>query len=186
MAQTPYSASSSYITAANFLECYSQSIVGDMLRATPDSPPPSYSAIIDPNNPAGARLYKHLKIGAGEIEAYCAVARRYTPDDLTALTGVSRELLEKLNAARGMWSLKQYLQPITARPDDVPFAKESAELLKLLGLGEMIFGFSQSMDAGLPSVVEAQPAALVTPNVISYAQRLFPTYGSNRLLGGGS
>ena len=185
MAQTPDSATTPYITAANFLLLYSQDLVGDMLRVTPTSPPPSYSAMIDSNNPAGSKLLYHLKVGAGEIEAACFVAKRYTKADLQALTGVSQSLLQHLNAARGMWSLFQYLKPLTARPDDVPAVKESFELLTLLKQGELIFGFTESQEAGLPTVVAPQPSVLVTPDVISHARRLFPAAGINRLSGSG-
>lgn len=175
MAQTPFSAASSYINAPNFLLCYSQDIVGNMLRAGPNYPNPSYMAIIDPTNPAGARLQFHLNTGAGEIEAACSVATRYTPDDLAALRGVSQDMLWKLNAARGMWSLAQFLKPITARMDDVPFAKESTEILQMLQEGELIFGFRESMAAGLVAVQPAAPNQLITPNALGrVAPRLFP------------
>ena len=180
MAQTPFSAASSYISPANFLLCYSPSIAANMLRAGPSYPNPSYCAMTDPTNPAGAKLQFHLNIGAGEIEAACAVAQRYTPDDLGALTGVSQDILWKLNAARGMWSLAQFLKPITARMEDVPFAKESFEILQMLRDGELIFGFRETMEAGLPAVQPPNMNQLVTPNALGYvAGRLFPasTFG---------
>ena len=185
MAQTPNSTATPYISAADFLLCYSQSIVGDMLRASPQSPPPSYLAILDTTNPAGAKLDFHLKIGAGDIEAACAVSRRYTPEDLAALTGASQTLLKKLNAARGMWSLTQFLKPMTARLEDVPYAKESAEIIQLLCDGARIFGFDESMDAGLPSVQAPSQSQLVTPNALGYvAPRLFPGTQFGRYYGG--
>ena len=180
MSLTPNSSDVSYCSARQLLYCYTQEIVADLCRISPKAPPPSYLALLDSRNPAGARLLKHLKIGAGEIEGWCGVARRYTKDDLAALTGVSLELLIKLNAARGFWSLCNYLKPISARPEEVPFAKESYELLKLLGEGQMIFSYYETQGAGLPSVNEAQPSQLVTPNVVSYAKRLFPLAGLSR------
>lgn len=186
MAQTPVSASAPYVSAEMTLELFSQGILGDMLRATPSAPPPSYLAIVDPNNPAGARLFKHLKVGAGEIEAACYVARRYSPDDLNALTGVSQLFLQKLNAARGFWSLAQYLKPMTARPDEVPFAAESLECLKLLQAGEWIFGLRESAEAGLPHVNPPNPSRLLTPTAVGRAYRLFPNYGPNRINTNGS
>ena len=180
MSQTPNSSTAGYCTAADVLECYSQDIVADMCRARPSSPPPSYLALTDSTNPAGARLYKHIRIGAGEIEAACGVSKRYTKDDLEALTGVSQQLLIKLNCARAFWSLAQFLKPITARLEDVPGAKESFELLQMLKNGDLIFSTYESQEAGLPSVNEAQPSLLVTPNCVAYAQRLFPLAGLNR------
>lgn len=188
MAQTPNSAATSYISPVNFLLCYSPSIVGDMLRAGPNYPRPSYLAMVDPTNPAGAKLQFHLDSGAGEIEAHCSVAQRYSPQDLAALNGVSQHELWKLNAARGMWSLFHFLKPITGRPEDVPFAKESWEVLQLLANGDLIFGFVESMSAGLPSVQAANPTQLLTPNALGrVAPRLFPgTWFSRREGGGGN
>lgn len=185
MAQTPRTSSAAYVTAKQAMSFVARQLWADILRETPEQPRPSYLAMLDPANPAGDRLLYYLKEGAGEIEAACGVAKRYLPDDLNALTGVSAVLLQKLNTARALWTGYQFLKPATARPDECPGAKESAELLKMLRDGEMIFGFTESQDAGLPSVQEASPNLLVTPNVVGYATRLFPTYGLNRLTGGG-
>lgn len=186
MPLTPNSSSSAYCTSVQFFDFYARSIVADMLKARPDCPRPSYLAMIDPNNPAGQKLLVHLKRGGGEIEAACGIAKRYLPEDLQALTGVSQTLLQGLNAARCVWSIYQTLKPGSARPDEIPGAKESAELLGALRDGEMIFGFLETQDAGLPDVQQAAPDQLLTPNVVGYAQRLFPNYGMNRLIGGGN
>jgi len=185
VAQTPNSASAAYVTPAEVLEMYSQEWLADMLRSSPSAPPPSYMAMIDPNNPACQRLQRHLNIGAGEIEAFCTVSARYQPTDLQALTGVSQQLLKKLNAARGVWSLAQFLKPLTARPEEVPMAQESMHLLALLQKGEAIFGLLQSQLAGVgPTVQFPNPYFLKTPNVVGRAQRLFVDYGPNRIYPG--
>lgn len=178
--QTPHTTDVPFAKAQDVLACYAQGIVADLCRVTPNSPPPSYLALLDNTNPAGKRLYKHMQIGAGEIQSFCSVSKRYTVEDLQALTGVSQELLIKLNCARAFWSLANYLKPITSRPEDVPFAKESYDLLILLRDGERIFSFYESESAGLPTVNEAQPSQLITPNVVGYARRLFPLAGLNR------
>lgn len=186
MPQTPDSATTPYCTAAQMLLCYARSLVADVLRQTENSPPPSYLAMLDDTNPAGIKLLYHMGVGAGEIEAACLVANRYTPADLQALTGVSLTLLQKLNAARAMWSLSQNLKPMTARPEEIPMARESAEFLRELRDGEMIFGFVESAEAGQPSVVPAAPEKLLTPNVVQRANRLFPNSQlGQRLYGGG-
>ena len=179
MAQTPWSSSVPYCSAPMMLQFYAKPLVADMCRVRPTAPPPSYLALIDQSNPAGAKLYKHLKMGAGEIESNALVAKRYSPEDLQALTGVSQVLLQKLNAARAMWSLQQTLKPITARQEDVPAVKESAELIRMLRDGETIFGFVQSAEAGLPDVVPPRPWELYTPNTLLYANRLFPNFQIN-------
>lgn len=175
---TPDSAGSAYCTPVRLFDFYARSVVADMLRATPDGPRPSYLAMIDPANPANARLQVALNKGAGEIEAACGVAQRYTPADLDALTGVSRDLLDGLNAARGLWALYVKLKPGTGRPEECPGAKESQELLEALKQGDRIFGFEETMEAGLVSVQPPNPGRLVTPNVVVRAARLFPFYGS--------
>lgn len=176
MPQTSNSASAPYVTAQQFLLCYAPTIVADLLRplTNPTGPPPSYMAMVDPTNPAGQKLLYHMGMGAGEIESKCAIAKRYSPLDLQALTGVSQILLQKLNAARGMWSLCSNLKPLTARPDEVPMAAESAAMLEELKNGDKIFTFFETEDAGLPSVVPARPNYLLTPNVVARAYRLFP------------
>ncbi len=185
MPMTPNSASSAYITSVQFFDFYARSLVADALRATQTSPRPSYLAMIDSTNPAGAKLVVHLNRAAGEIEAACGIAKRYQPADLQALTGVSQTLLWGLNAARCMWSLYQILRPGSARPKDVPGAEESELILKDLRDGQLIFGFYETQDAGLPSVNQAQPHQLLTPNVVGYARRLFPNVYLNKLAGGG-
>lgn len=177
MPQTPNSATTPYCSASQFFDFYSPPLAADVLRAAPEAPRPSYLAMLDPANPAGAKLLVFLSQGAGEIEAACGIARRYVPADLQALTGVSQTLLRGLNAARAMWGLYRRLKPGSARPDDCPGAKESFELLKALRDGEMVFGFDETQEAGLPSVQQANPGKLLTPNVVGKAYRLFGQFG---------
>lgn len=176
---TPVSSPYPYCTAAQFLTFYAPTIASDMLKATPESPRPSYLAMIDPANPAGVRLYYFLKRGAGEIESACAKGRRYEPADLLALDGVSAVLLQGLNAARAMWALYQKLKPGSARPQDCPAAAESEAMLNELRDGNRIFTFAETQDADLPSVQPMNPNALLTPNVVGRTARLFPNYGMN-------
>ncbi len=179
MPMTPESALAAYVTPVQVFGFYARSLIADMLKATPDAPRPSYLAMIDSANPANQRFQVALKKGAGEIEAFCSIAKRYSPDDLQALTGVSLTLLQGLNAARGLWALYTKLKPGTARPEECPGAVESMELLHELRDGECIFGFSEAMSAGLPSVQPPNPNMLVTPNVVSRANRLFVNFGTN-------
>lgn len=181
--QTPLSSTAAYVTAPQFFTFYAYQIAADMLKAQPEAPRPSYLAMIDPANPAAVRLLVFLNAGAGEIESACSVSARYSPDDLNALTGVSRILLQKLNAARAMWLLTQKLKPGTARPDDVPGAVESAKLIEDLRNGERIFSFVESAGAGLPSVNPPAPRQLITGFVVGRAARLFPSYGVNSPFG---
>ena len=69
------------------------------------------------------------------------------------------------------------LKPGTADLKQCPGAAESMELLNELRDGQAIFGFEETMDAGLPAVQPADPNRLVTPDVVLRASRLFPSYG---------
>lgn len=185
MPMTPKSSSTPYVTAEQFFEFYGWQLAADMLRNTPESPRPSYLALLDQSNPAGAKLYRFLSKGAGEIEAHCLIAGKYNPDDLAALTGMSQVLLQALNSARAMWGIYQRLKPGSARMEDCPGAKESHEMLMELRDGKTIFGFEEVQAAGLPSVNPPAPASLLTPNAVSRAYRLFPNYGPNAWSGQG-
>lgn len=177
---TPASSPYPYCTSMQFFDFYSRQLAADMLRSAPEAPRPSYLAMLDPANPVGARLAYFLKKGAGEIEAACSKGHRYEPADLLALDGVSAVLLQGLNSARAMWGLYCRLKPGSARPQDCPMASESEALLKELRDGNLIFTFTEVQDADLPSVQpQGDPQQLLTANVVSRAQRLFPGYGLN-------
>lgn len=176
MPQTTNSSAAPYLTAFRFFDYYAPQLAADMLRATPDAPRPSYLAMVDPANPAGQRLLVFLGRGAGEIEAACSIAQRYSPADLNNLTGVSQDLLQGLNAARAMWGIYQRLKPGSARPEDCPGAKESEALLDALRDGQRVFSFFETQAAGLPVVSAPNPSMLLTPNIVGRATRLFPSY----------
>lgn len=184
MAMTPSSSATPYCSAAEFFDFYTQPLAADMLKSDPDGPRPSYLAMLDSTNPAGAKLLNALRRGAGEIESVCQIAARYTAADLLALDGMSAVLLKGLNAARAMWSIYQRLKPGSAKPEDVPGAKESFELLKDLRDGAKVFSYEEVQDAGLPSVQPPSPQNLQTPNVVGRAYRLFPGYGLNSRIWG--
>lgn len=158
--------------------------VGDMLRIG-DNPRPSIADMLNSTTPAGGVLYQFMLAGAGRIESVCLIGRRYVPLDLQALTGASQQMLVKLNCDVSFWMLNQRRQPVSSDPRNVPGALEAVELMKALRDGEAIFGFQESADAGLPEVVQASPNALLTPNVVRQAIRLFPYTYPNNLLNGG-
>lgn len=177
MPQTTDSSAAAYVDGPTFFTFVAPQIAADMLRAQPESPRPSYLAMIDPNNPAAQKLLTFLRAGAGEIESACAISKRYSPADLNSLTGVSQQLLQSLNSYRALWALFKRLRPGTANPDEVPGAKESAILLQDLRNGERIFSFEESAEAGLPSVNPPMPSQLQTGFIVGRAARLFPFYG---------
>ena len=182
MAQTPLSTTTPYCSAAQLFTYHDPNQVADMLRDG-TAARPSYLEMLDPTSTAGSRLVSLLKAGSGRIESYCLIGRRYTPEDLQALTGASQEMLVKLNADVTFWMLAQRRQPMASDPRSVPGALEAQELLKMLRDGETIFGFEEAADAGLPTVVQANPGRLLTPNVVGRAVRLFVNTYPNNLSG---
>ncbi len=183
--QTPLSASTPYCTAANLFDYHDSDQCADMLR-TGVSSRPSVADMEDTGTAVGAMLNRILLSASGRIESVCLIGRRYTPTDLQALTGASLEMLKKLTADLAFWILCQRRQPGTADPKNVAGAMEALEMLKALRDGEQIFGFEESATAGLPTVIQAVPSALLTPNAVARARRIFPFSGPNRLDGGGN
>lgn len=188
MPQTPFSTSTPYCSAADLFVYHDPEQVGDMLK-TGSGTRPSVASMLDSTSTPGALLQRFLLSASGRVESTCSVARRYTPSDLAALLGsgtAGEQILIKLVADLCFWQLCQRRQPATADVKNTPGAAEAFEYLKQLANGDCIFGFVESANAGLPVVQEAAPAMLLTPNVVTQAIRLFPSYGLNNLLGGGN
>lgn len=188
MAQTPFSTITPYCSASDLFVFHDSNQCADMLRDGTGARP-TVADMLDANTTVGAMLYKFLLSAAGRVESTAIVGLRYSPDDLNGLIGSgtgAEQILIKLNADVAFWQLCQRRQPNASDPKNVPGAMEAAEFLKLLSEGEAIFGFQESAEAGLPSVVPPNPNNLLTPNVVGRAYRLFPNYGLNNLFGGGS
>lgn len=157
-----------------------------------DDPRPTVGEMSDPDNKYGAMVLRFRRAASGRVESACLVAKMYTPEDLQELydptdsandNTASREVLVKLTADICFWMLCQRRQPNAGDPRNVPGAVEANELLDALRDGQRIFSFTETQDAGLPSVVPPNPSALVTPNVVGKATRLFPGYGMNNTNG---
>lgn len=186
MAQTPLSTTVPYALAADMFVYHDPNMVADMVRDG-STARPTVAAMSDTSSAVGALLYRFMQSGAGRIESTCLVGKRYSPLDLRALLDsgtAASQVLIKLNCDVSFWQLCQRRQPNAADPRNVPGALEAFEYLQALARGDAVFGFAEAADAGLPSVRQANPPALLTPNVVGYAQRLFPLYGMNRLIGG--
>lgn len=184
MAQTPLSTTTPYASVTDLFVYHDQEQVADFLR-TGQQPRPSLAAMQDSTSVPGSMLVRYLMLASGRIEQVCLIGHRYDPEDLQALAGASLEVLKKLACDLAFWSLAQRRQPNTADPKNVPGAAESLEMLKALRDGEAIFGLEESADAGLPSVQQANPDALYTPDAVARARRLFPRSYPNTLNGSG-
>lgn len=185
MALTPYTSTSAYCTAEDMFEYHDPNQIADMLRDGP-LPRPSIMDMLNSSSVVGARLLRLLKSAAGRIESTCLIGKRYQPVDLAALYAsgsVGGETLIKLNADLAFWQLCQRRQPNAADPRNVPGAVEVTEFLAALKNGDAVFAFEESAAAGLPTVQQAQPNNLLTPNVVRKAVRMFPSYYPNTLNG---
>lgn len=185
MAQTPYSTLTPYCSAEDLFVYHDPNQIADMLRAGGD-PRPTLADMLNASSAVGTVLRRFLLSAAGRIESTAIVGKRYSPDDLNGLLGTgsgAEQMLIKLNADVAFWQICQRRQPNASDPKNVPGATEAFEYLKQLALGETIFGFEESADAGLPSVVPPAPANLLTPNVVGRARRIFPGVSLNNILG---
>lgn len=182
--QTPLSTSTPYASVTDLLVWHDGDQVADFLRIG-NTARPSVMSMLDSTSAPGAMLVRFLMLASGRIESTCLIGHRYNPVDLQALTGASLESLKKLCSDLCFWHLAQRRQPGTADPKNVPGALEALEMLKALRDGEAIFGFQETADAGLPSVVQMAPSQLYTPNAVSRARRIFPLTQINLLNNGG-
>ena len=193
MPKTIASTTEPYCTADDMFLYHDPQQIADLLRDG-DDPRPTTGEMSDSTNKYGAMLLRFMRVASGRVESACMVAKMYTVEDLQELydpvdsanaATASREILIKLVADLCFWMLSQRRQPNAGDPRNVPGAVEANELLNQLRDGERIFSFTETQEAGLPSVNPPDPSRLVTPNVISKAYRLFPGYSLNALDGRG-
>jgi len=172
VAQTPTGVSTPYATAANLFVWHDSAQVADMLRDG-EGPRPTRLAMLDTDSDPGSLLHTILLGASGELESACLVGKRYSPADLAALTYSGLNRLRKIVSDLAFWSLCQRRQPGAADPDKVPGAKQALAELDRLRDGERIFGFTESAQAGLPSVSEPDPNQNLAGTVIQDGGRFF-------------
>jgi len=90
---------------------------------------------------------KLLMAASGEVEAACAVSRRYLPSDLLALTGVSQARLHLLVAR--IVVVLAYGRRVDLKVEQPWLVQWVEDALHALRDGQRIFGFTETMDAGL-------------------------------------
>jgi hypothetical protein len=95
-----------------------------------------------------------LAAASGEVEAVATKGKRYTPSDLAALTGMSLEYLKRIVCCRAIDTLSRFKS--RTKGDDVNAQWAEAQLYAL-AVGERIFGFVESENAGLPGTVDMAP-----------------------------
>ncbi|AWM38710.1 hypothetical protein GobsT_30990 [Gemmata obscuriglobus] len=182
MPQTPNGAAAPYCSVALFLEYHDWQQIADLIRDG-EGPRPTRARILDGTTPSDeyTRINRVLLAASGELEGACFVGKRYSTDDLAALTGSGAERLRKIVADLAFWTLSQRRQPGSADPDTVPGAKQALAELDRLRDGDRIFPLQESANAGLPSTSDPDPSQQANP-LITNAERFFGTHrqGYNR------
>lgn len=135
---TPVSSSTSYASASDLLARYDARVLGDLV-ADAGARVSSVGLATDAN------LSVALKRASGEVEAACLVAGKYTPTDLSGLTGMAKELLIGLVCDVAAWFLMVRRYP-DMKPTEA--VKMALERLGQLREGVRIFGLQEAMDSG--------------------------------------
>ena len=170
--KTVSTSSSSYMSVAEFLKRADHRTVGDLVSDTGQR-------VSSSNLPNNTNLLACLLDACGMVESAATVGKRYTPDDLAALTGASRGHLFRLITRLTMLMLFE------RRPDRelrMPEIVQSAlDDLDALARGIRIFGFIENQEAGYLDH-EKEVAADVTDRngTVVIAGRFFGTR-TNRL-----
>ena len=160
MVMTPSSGSAPYATASDFAERYDIRTIGDLLSDL-GARLPSGQVL------TSSRLTYLLMQASGQVEAAAMAGKRYTTDDLAALTGNSKEYLKGIVCDLVIWIL---LGRRPTREGGVPeIVKGALEALELIRHGQRIFGFTEVQDAGKNVIVADTPPDLLT----SRGRRLF-------------
>jgi hypothetical protein len=186
---TPKSACQPFALAADLFVYHTPEEIGDFVRDGQESRPAS-AVMSDPTSQYGSIVYKHLMLATGRILAEAQVGKRYQPCDIINLVQTTGnqgfivsggQLAIQMTCDIAFFTLACRKRPMGANLENIPGVKQTFDLLKLLAKGEAIFSFEESAQAGLPEVVQAQPYALFTPNIVRRCERVFPNFGSNSL-----
>lgn len=141
MAKTVSSASTSYCTAAQFLGFFDGRTVGDLCSDTGTRI--AAAALL-----TDANLSLALKGASGELEAAVLLGNRYTVADLQALTSTYNSGIFLARIVAGL----TFRDLLRRRPDleiqKPPQSEEAEKIIQALSMGERIFAFSETANAG--------------------------------------
>lgn len=143
----------SYATSQDFIKRYDARVLGGLVGDNGD-PVTGLSLL------SNANLQAALDDASGMIDAAVLVAEKYSPSDLTNLTGTSQAYLIRItcNLAFGLLSMRRG-QPT----EEIAQYQEAVETLSQLRNGERVFAVAANEEAGLP---DAQfPSASVYSNL---------------------
>jgi hypothetical protein len=117
--------------------------VADLIRDD-DTRAVSQAAVV-----SDAVVARAMSAASGLVETACFRGGRYTTEDLQAIVAgnVCKEFLIQLVCDLAFWTLLKRRKP-DMRPENVAGVTDALETLQRLKLGEAIFPFLESADAG--------------------------------------
>lgn len=175
MSQTVSSSSSAYCSVSRFFETFDFRLVADLVRDSNGSAP-TRAALLDSTSVEGAVVLSALKAGAGLLEAGCLQGKRYTPDDLASLTGVSKTHLERVNAGLALQAILDRRPTASVRTETLSTVTEANKMLDRLRSGEDCFGFVETQEAAQQMEglrLADAPQSVIDNSVVSVASRYF-------------
>ena len=132
-----------YATGSQLLERYDARILGDLVAD--DNTQIAAAAL-----PANANIVAALEDASGDIDAALLVGRRYSPDDLSGLTGNAAKHLIRITCDIAVSYLLR--RRVQQDPERAGAQMQLAETpLDSLRNGINVFGLDPQMDAGKPT-----------------------------------
>lgn len=147
MAQISISSEVTLCPVDEFLDRIDENVVGQLVSDDKKQVP--RVDLLDPSTVGGKRVLKSLQSGSGLLESACLLGKRYTVADLQALRGNSQSLMFDLI------SQVAHARLVSRRPDKKtplpPTYEDALRMLDMIRLGERIFAFKETADAGVMS-----------------------------------
>lgn len=170
---------SSYCSVVQFLKRYDARTVGDLVSDDGTRVTPSGLS-------SNAVLLALLQEASAKVEAAAVVGNRYSPADLAEFanpTTVGNTAMAGSNMSEFLAGIVAHLtMPLLyrRRPDAtlpmMPQLEEAERLLNALADGVKIFGFQETMDAGIMDDEIETPTDVEARQLVTYtARRLFGT-----------
>lgn len=144
---TPNSSAASYATVTQLLQYHDQRQIADLVKDNDTR---------ETGVATNAYVLAALKRASGELEMACTMGKRYTPADLNAINGVSREALIGLVCDLAYWHLVKRRHP-GATLENVPGALTAYGILGQLRKGELVFGLLEQQEAALMETITRVP-----------------------------
>jgi len=128
-----------------------------------------------------ARIAAALEEASGQVEAAALAGKRYTAEDLAALTGNARALLVGLVCDLAMSRLLRVRGQSAASEQAERLRERAEQYLDALARGERIFGVAKAAQAGLPTIGGPTASDYARLNLLPDRVRRFYPDRSGRL-----